>query len=135
MKPPPQVSRRRDTSKAPRTDADDPLPPPNYLTPAAAEVWRRTVTHLVALGTVNVADETTLETFVAAVLRQRRISRAIEDGPLTEDGKISPLLRVAEATAATVKNLGHVLGLNPTARQRLPKAPQKVGGGKWQDLD
>ena len=93
----------------------------------AAAVWRRTVAHMAARGPVDAADEIALETFVAAVIRQRRMAAEIEETPLTTDGKISPLLRVAEATAATVKNLGHVLGLNPTARQRLPKAaPQKA---------
>jgi phage terminase small subunit len=86
---------------------------------------------------VDVADAVALETFVAAVIRQRRIMVEIESAPLVTAGKISPLLRVAEATAATVKNLGHVLGLNPVARQRLPKPPQghrPGGGGKWGDL-
>jgi P27 family predicted phage terminase small subunit len=108
--------------------APDPLPPPEHLSPEAAAVWRRTVAHMATRGPVDAADEIALETFVAAVIRQRRMAAEIEETPLTTDGKISPLLRVAEATAATVKNLGHVLGLNPTARQRLPKAaaPQKA---------
>jgi P27 family predicted phage terminase small subunit len=117
--------------------APDPLPPPPFLSQDAAQVWRETVAHLAARGPVDVADAVALETFVAAVIRQRRIMVEIESAPLVTAGKISPLLRVAEATAATVKNLGHVLGLNPVARQRLPKPPQghrPGGGGKWGDL-
>jgi P27 family predicted phage terminase small subunit len=118
----------------PKPEPPDPLPPPAYLSAAAAQVWRDTVAHIAAHGTVDAADSVTLETFVAAVLRQRRIAAEIEAAPLLdEEGKISPLLRVAASTAATVKNLAHALGLNPLARQRLPKAPPN-GGGRWGDL-
>jgi P27 family predicted phage terminase small subunit len=101
------------------------------------KLWLETVAHLTAHGTADAADAMTIETFVPAVLRQRRIMAEIEAAPLVTDGKISPLLRVAEATAATVKNLAHVLGLNPVARQRLPRLPQKSNGqvgSKWSDL-
>lgn len=109
----------------------DPLPPPEYLSPYAASVWRRTVAHLVAHGRLDIADEPTIETYVAAVERQRLIAVEIASGPMVTGGKISPLLRVAEATAATVRNLGHVLGLNPVARQRLPRPPQQAANDKW----
>jgi P27 family predicted phage terminase small subunit len=111
------------------------LSPPPYLCEDAAAVWRVAVAQMVASGNIEEADGPTIETYCAAVVRQRRITAEIDGAPLTGSGKMAPLLRVAEATAATVKNLGHVLGLNPAARQRLPKAPQKVGGGKWDDLD
>jgi P27 family predicted phage terminase small subunit len=114
--------------------APDPLPPPPYLDEADAVIWRLTVAQLAVQGEVVAADGPTVETYVAAISRQRRIAAEIKSQPVVTDGKISPLLRVAEATAATVKNLGHVLGLNPTARLRLPKRPQ-TGGGKWADLD
>ena len=114
--------------------APPPVRPPPYLAPEAAQLWRETVEHMRAHNTLDAADAVTLETFCAAVLRQRRIMAELESGPLVVGGKIAPLLRVAEATAATVKNLAHVLGLNPVARQRLPRAPQGKGGGKWSDL-
>ena len=76
------------------------------------------------------ADEVLIETLVLAIARQRRIMGEIEAGPLQdEEGKINPLLRVAESTAATVGSMARALGLGPTARQRLPKAapaPQKA---------
>lgn len=114
----------------------DPLPPPAHLSVAAAQVWRETITQIAAHGTVDAADAATLETFVAAILRQRRIMAEIEAAPLMdEQGKLSPLLRYASSTSATVKGLAHVLGLNPVARLRLPKAPRKAAGGdKWGDL-
>jgi P27 family predicted phage terminase small subunit len=130
----PTKTKQKPALLAPVSPPPDPLPPPPYLSADAAQLWRETVGHLAVRGQVDPADATTLETFVAATMRQRRIMLAIEAEPLVTDGKISPLLRVAEATAATVKNLAHVLGLNPTARRRLPKAPEKRGGGKWDDL-
>jgi P27 family predicted phage terminase small subunit len=128
---------RRHVSPA-ATPPPDPLPPPPHLSPSAAQVWRETVAHLAARGAVNPADAITLETFVGAVLRQRRIAAEIEAAPLMDDeGKLCPLLRYAASTAATVKGLAAALGLNPVARQRLPKPPQghgPGGGGKWGDL-
>ena len=125
------------TKPTTKTAPLDPLPPPAFLSAEGAAVWRSTVLHMQVHGTVDAADSVTLETFVAAVLRQRRIAAEIEAAPLTDDeGRISPLLRVAASTAATVKNLAHVLGLNPVARQRLPRGQQKpdAAGSKWGDL-
>jgi P27 family predicted phage terminase small subunit len=113
------------------------LPAPPHLSDAAAIIWRETVAHMGTHGTLDAADAITLETFVYAVLRQRRIAVEIEAEELVdEEGKIYPLLRIAASTAGTVKNLAAVLGLNPVARQRLPRSPQKPsgGGGKWSDL-
>jgi P27 family predicted phage terminase small subunit len=131
-----EVNRRRLVlEKDSHTPAPDPLPPPPHLSPSAAQVWRETVVHLAARGAVNPADAITLETFVAAVLRQRPIAAEIEAAPLLDDeGKLSPLLRYAASTEATVKGLAAALGLNAAGRQRLPMAPQKQGGGKWADL-
>ncbi len=60
----------------------------------------------------------------------------IEAGPLQdEEGKINPLLRVAESTAATVGSVARALGLSPTARQRLPKAaPPQKANPIWDDV-
>jgi P27 family predicted phage terminase small subunit len=115
--------------------APDPLPVPPHLSEAAAQIWRETASHMAANGTVDAAYGPTLESYIAAVIRQRRIAAEIEAAPLTdEEGKVSPLLRIAGSTAATVRSLAAVLGLNPIARQRLPKAPQSNGGGRWSDL-
>ena len=136
VKPMPAKTKPTAAAEPPKPASADPLPPPAFLSPAGAAIWRSTVAHMAAHGTVDAADSIVLETFVAAVLRQRRIAVEIEADPLTdEEGKISPLLRVAASTAATVKNLAHTLGLNPMARQRLPKGPQGPSGdrGKWGD--
>ena len=134
----PKPARRAASPVPPNPASSGPLPAPAFLSAEGAEVWRSTVANMAAHGTVDAADSIVLETFVAAVLRQRRIAVEIEAAPLTdEEGRIAPLLRVAASTAATVKNLAHVLGLNPVARQRLPQGPQKPGGstgGKWGDL-
>jgi P27 family predicted phage terminase small subunit len=80
-------------------------------------------------------DVGVIETYVMAVVRQRQLTAALDkSGLLDKGGKPHPLLRTIEATAATVKNLSHVLGLNPMARKTLPSRPtsSKVnGGGPW----
>jgi P27 family predicted phage terminase small subunit len=111
--------------------ADEWPSPPPHLSPDAQAVWRDTVELLEARAALNREDAMTIETYVMAIVRQRRLTVELEAAPLVVDGKLSPLLRVAEATAATVKNLGHVLGLNPVARQRLPIARQPERGSKW----
>lgn len=123
------------TKPPPKIPAPDPLPVPAHLSAAAAQIWRETASHMAANGTVDAAYGPTLESYVAAVIRQRRIAAEIENAPLLdEEGKVSPLLRIAGPTAATVRSLAAVLGLNPVARLRLPRAPQSKGGGRWDDL-
>jgi P27 family predicted phage terminase small subunit len=108
----------------------DSLSPPGHRSAVAREVWRETVVKMAAQGIPAIpADGVLIETLALAVARQRRIMAEIEAGPLQdEEGKINPLLRVAESTAATVGSVARALGLSPTARQRLPKAaaPQKA---------
>jgi P27 family predicted phage terminase small subunit len=112
-----------------------PKPAPEFFSTEGKRIWRDTVTQMAVHGIHDPADAMTLETYVFAVLRQRMIAAEVRKRPLlTNDGKISPLVRAAEATAGTVRNLARVLGLSPTARQRLPRAPQKQGGNKWSDL-
>jgi hypothetical protein len=80
--------------------------------------------HLQANGDYLEADTPTLETYCFAVIRQRRLSAELAAAPLVDpDGKLNPILRVLEQTSATVKNLGHVLKLNPTARKVTGKPP------------
>ena len=68
-----------------------------------------------------------------AVVRQRQLTAALDRaGIVDKDGKPNPLLRTIEATACTVKNLGHVLGLSPMGRKALPAAADtKRKGGTW----
>lgn len=106
--------------------------PPEFLSPEGKRIWRDTVAQMTAHGIHDPADAVTLETYVLAVLRQRMIAAEVRKRPLlTGDGKISPLVRAAEATAGTVRNLARVLGLSPTARQRLPRAPEKPVTDRW----
>ena len=107
------------------------LPSPPYLSGDEAQIWRETVAHLQEAGELLAADTPTIETFCFAVARQRRLSAEFAASPVvSEDGKLNPLLRVLEATAATVKNLGHVLKLNPTARKGSGK-PKDSPAGVW----
>jgi P27 family predicted phage terminase small subunit len=116
------------TGQKPKPPADPALPPPEHLSAAAAEIWRETADKLAARGTpVNPADGILLETFAMAVVRQRRVDGELEATPLTDlEGKITPLIRVAASSAATVASLARALGLSPTARQQPPKTPQKA---------
>ncbi len=115
----------------PASAAPNHLPPPPHLSAAAAQVWRETVANI---ATIDVADSVLLETFAAAVLRQRRIAAEIEAAPMPDTaGKILPLMRAASSTAAAIKGLARALGLNATGRQQPPQE-KKTGGGKWDDL-
>ena len=105
-----------------------PPAPPAHLDAEAREIWRQVTAHLAKNGMLLGVDRYTIETFCLAVVRQRKLSAELDKAPLLEDGKVNPLLKVAEATATTVKNLGHVLGLNPMARRALPaKEPTEKG--------
>lgn len=107
--------------------------PPAHMSTDAARIWRQVVTHLNRNGQLLRVDTGTIETYCMAVVRQRRLNAVLDKADLVdESGKPHPLLRTVEATAATVKNLAHVLGLNPVARKTLPaKNPKEEGGGPW----
>lgn len=112
-----------------------PLRAPPHLSPDARKIWRRVIVYLADNGTLNPIDAETIEAYCAAVVRHRRLTAELDAAALmTVDGKLHPLLRTVEATAATVKNLAHVLGLNPTARNRLPAAPPQKGKDKWDGI-
>jgi P27 family predicted phage terminase small subunit len=116
----------------PRIRQRRPPPAPTHLSREAAEVWRRAVARLAAHGRLEGADENVLAGYCMAVTRQRALQAELDRVGVLDDGKLSPMLRVIEATAATVKNLSHVLGLNPPfARRTLPgKFPPATKGGR-----
>jgi P27 family predicted phage terminase small subunit len=108
------------------------IEPPAHLKGDARRIWRRVVAHLAKNGFLLSIDAYAVENFALAVIRQRRIAAELESADLIDaDGKPNPLLKVAEATAATVKNLGHVLGLNPMARKSLPVKETTKGDPTW----
>lgn len=97
------------------------LRPPSHLSADAARIWREVVAHLRTNGQLLRIDSWIIESFVTAVIRQRRLTAVLDKAALVDkDGKPHPLLRTIEATATTIKNLSHVLGLNPMARKALP---------------
>ena len=102
---------------------------PRYLSRDAAVIWRQVVAHHRGQGTLLAVDAGVIETYAMAVVRQRRLTAELDKHALVDkQGRPHPLLRTIEATAATVKNLSHVLGLNPLARKALPaKAPKAKG--------
>jgi P27 family predicted phage terminase small subunit len=109
--------------------------PPAYLSADASQIWRLVTSHLDRSGLLLNVDAGTVETYCMAVVRQRRLNGELDRAAtlLDESGKPHPLLRTIEATAATVKNLAHVLGLNPVARKMLPmkQTPKNKGSEPW----
>jgi P27 family predicted phage terminase small subunit len=107
------------------------MPPPGHLGKDEAVIWRSVVGYLAETGELMTVDAGTIETYCFAVVRQRRLTAELSTGSLVDaEGKLNPLLRVLEATAATVKNLAHVLKLNPTARKGARRPPGK-GKSAW----
>ncbi len=114
------------------------LRPPGHLSADAARIWRQVAAHLRANGQLLRVDAGVVETYCLAVVRQRRLTAVLDKAALVDAaGKVHPILRTIEATAATVKNLAHVLGLSPLARKALPpriKQPRLPdSGGKGTD--
>jgi P27 family predicted phage terminase small subunit len=110
--------------------------PPAHLSDEAAKIWREVCAHLEQNGHLLRVDVGTIETYCMAVVRQRRLNAELDKAPLLDaSGKPHPLLRTVEATAATVKNLAHVLGLNPVARRTLPAKQSTIAkGGTWDGI-
>jgi len=113
------------------------LRPPSHLSSDTAKIWRGVVTHLRSNGHLLTVDVGVIETYCMAVTRQRQLTREIDKaGLIGKDGKPHPFLRTIEATAGTIRNLSHVLGLSPLARKALParvKQPRMNDGHKGAD--
>ena len=111
------------------------LRPPVHLSREAAEIWRRTVADMARNGRLEAIYGLTIEAFCMAVVRQRALTVAIDKaGVMCADGKPNPLLRTVEATATSIKNLAHVLGLTPGSRKVLPRqAPRPAKGNRRSD--
>lgn len=106
---------------------------PSYLSADAKKIWREVVAHLKAQGTYKPIDGGVVESYAMALVRQRQLVQALDKaGIVGADGKPNGLLRTIEATATTVKNLAHVLGLDPLARKSMRAAGKgKTEGGTW----
>ena len=127
----PTVAARLVATSSPAPRKKSALPAPPHLTADGRKIWRQVVAHLEASGTAAAVIGPTVETYVDAVIRQRRLSAALADAPLIDgDGKLHAALRVLEATSATVKNLAVTLGLAtpPKTRSAAPERPRE---GKW----
>ena len=108
------------------------LPPPAHLETTEADIWRQVVAHHEANGSLLAVDAGVIELYATSLVRLRRLNAALREAVLMTDGRVNPLLKVVEATAATVKNAAHVLGLSPLARKTIPaKGATKKAGGVW----
>jgi P27 family predicted phage terminase small subunit len=107
---------------------------PPSLSDEARRVWNEVVQALRAAGTYAESDHATIEAFVQAVVRHRRLTAALDREGIVVDGKLHPAARTIEATAATVKNLGHILGLNPAARKQRSASAAKGRTSTWADV-
>jgi P27 family predicted phage terminase small subunit len=110
------------------------LDPPAHLSADAARLWRPVVTHLANNGQLLSIDVGVIESYCLAVIRQRQLTAALDkSGLIDKDGKPHPALRTIEATANTIRNLAHVLGLSPMSRRTLPSKPntKTKGSGPW----
>ena len=110
--------------------------PPKHLNTEACAIWRHTIGDLDRAGRLSTTNQHVLESFCRAVVRERALQDEIErTGYVDKDGKPHPLLRTIEATAASVKNLAHTLGLTSGARRTLPAvAPRGKTGDVWRGV-
>lgn len=124
--------KRRRYEIAPKGPEGSPVPPA-YLSEAARAIWDEVLPDLEAMGVVTKIDRLTLVVLVEAYARYRAAAEKIDDeGPLTEDGKYSPLNRVIVDNIATVNRILIEFGCTPAARARMRmKVDKKKPKSKW----
>jgi phage terminase small subunit len=128
----PNVAARLVATSSPAPRKKPALPVPSHLTPDGRKIWRQVVAHLEANGAATTVIGPTIETYIDAVLRQRRLSAALADAPLIDgEGKLHGALRVLEATSATVKNLAVTLGLTTLKQRKSGGTAESPTEGKW----
>ena len=108
------------------------LPAPQFFSKDGQKLWRETVAHMAAAGTLNANLSPQVEAYVSAILRHRRVQREIDAAELGADGTLA-LFRLAGSTAATVRSLARALGLATGTSAKSPRKPGREDS-KWAGL-
>jgi phage terminase small subunit len=108
-------------------DTGSTLRPPASLSAGGRAVWIEVIGRI---DRTTIADGP-IETYCEALARHRLMCTKIaERGIVDAAGKLNPVSRTIEATAHTVRDLAHDLGLIPRKRT----APAAKEGDGWADV-
>ena len=138
--PPPVPTRLRilrGETRPSRLPAGEPIPrdarpyPPDWLSPAAIQVWDRTVFELTAMGMAHAADIDALVVYCTAVVNHARAQQLLDAaGPLLKgsEGQVirNPAVAVVHAASAIIHRFAREFGLTPSARVSLGTFPSDM---------
>ena len=118
--------KRRLNQNEPEPPVGD-IPIPAFLTPYAAEEWRRLVPMLIAAGLVAQVDHAALEGYCQAYGRWRLAEESVAGPPVVLGSnnvpKENPCIRVARTERKEMLRFAAELGLTPSARSRVERLP------------
>lgn len=125
-------------------NTDEPAPPPLSAEPVPHELkdahalgeWRRIAPGLIACGQVTMADRTLLVAYCLKYGQWLRLEEEALRHPLIVKGAAgnpisNPAVRLANQTLDLVIRAAAELGITPTARTRVMKAPLAPPSSKW----
>lgn len=115
---------RRDRVNTSEPVPSGPVEPPEGLSAAALEVWRRLAPDLEHKGVLTAWDSDAFAVVCDAVARLRRAAAALDEAGPTATNRhgervVSPWFRVWLETSAVLARFGARFGLSPADRQRL----------------
>lgn len=108
---------------------DDGVPECPTADPQVREVWDYTVSQLVKMRTITMADRDALHTYCEQVIQYRQAAEMIRrDGPLVDTPagvRKHPAMSIMRETATMIKSLATVFGLTPSARSAIRVSDQQ----------
>jgi P27 family predicted phage terminase small subunit len=108
---------------------DDGIPECPSKNKEVRAVWDYTVTQLVKMRTITMADRDALHAYCEGVVQYRKAAEMVQrDGSVIE-GRLGPVkhpaMTVMKETGAMIKMIGRDFGLNPSARSAIRMSDQK----------
>jgi P27 family predicted phage terminase small subunit len=122
---------------------DEPLPDPLAADPVPHELkdaharaeWQRLAAGLIACGQVTIADRTLLVGYCLKYGQWLRLEEEVLRRPLTEDaGDTIKAIRIANQTLEVLIRMAVELGLTPSARSKVTRAPKPAAVSKWANV-
>jgi P27 family predicted phage terminase small subunit len=104
---------------------DAPIEKPDWLSPAASELWDRLVPHFVAMGTVKACDAELLVAYCEAWARYKRIQELVNVTAPLHKGREGVLVKnpiwtqMIKDVTTDLRVLAREFGLTPSARAGL----------------
>lgn len=106
------------------------LSPPDFLTDSQKLIFQDVADRHIKNQLLTKVDVDFLTGFAIEYDRYINAIIQLNNKPLTDDGKVNPLVRVAESALKSWVKIGIEFGMSPAARTKVASAPKEQRGIK-----